>query len=228
MSRYNALLIKGNKLESIGLFKNANMGKEDSAMEALMDNVKTGTAGDNVAYIVDTVVDRYACVIRSIEAGIFRLRVPQGWEVGTMDDVVRLVEGNKVEEPVVQLPTKQDDIVAAIEQNQKIDYILLLWERVGDSTETYLIPNPTDDQIKHVCNAANCFVGGENTKDQQRALNRIMLAISPNAREFGKDMRLKAEIIDAWATKWVDYKVDSDKPLKAQGSFLFINAGMFM
>ena len=222
MSRYNAFVVnKG--LTSIGLFKNASAGKEDSALDALMDHVKTGTAGDIVAYIVDTTQERYARVIRNIEAGIFRLRVPEGWVKGKLEDSYTVLA-----QPEEKAITTANDTVNIVQERQHIDYIIMLWETVGDSTDTYLIPNPTDDQIKHVSNAANCFFGGENTKEQQRALNRIMLAISPNALEFGKDMKLKAEIIEAWATIWVNNKVDSEKPLQVSGNVLFINAGLYL
>lgn len=221
MSRYNAYVVnKG--LVSVGLFKNASAGKEDSAMEALMDHVKTGTAGDIVAYIVDTTQDRYVRVVRTIEAGIFRLRAPEGWQQGKLEDSYVIVQ------PEEKAITVADDTVSIVKDRQHVDYIIMLWEMIGDSTTTYLIPNPTEDQIKHVCNAANCFVGGDNTKDQKRALNRIMLAISENAREFGKAMKLKAEIIDDWATIWVNNKVDNEKPLQVSGNVLFINAGIYL
>lgn len=180
----------------------ATVSKEKGAIDQLYDHITTGPDGF-IAVVYDTIKDRHVQIFRLSVAGITQLVARGGWHDG--DSGV----SNTVDEHIAELAKAVEmpnlDIPSAV---------FLTWINNELEVRTFLIPNPSEKQMKALRIANLKFLGITDNGREEAALIRISAALSN--REGG------TEKIKSWVGIWIEHET---KVARHEGDIEYIICG---
>ena len=106
------------------------------------------------------------------------------------------------------------------------DFVILNWMTGSYTIEQYVIPRPTERQMKALYIAHGNFIGASNTNRVESALTRIMCAVISKA-EHVESLVEENSKLGAWVQIWREHLMGENEPLRFEGSTIeFINCGI--
>lgn len=226
------------------LFSASTVNKRGGAVEQLEGVVKTGPDA-RVAIIIDTEKNRHVSMFRMNINNQTQIKSPAGgWKDGdggvlenTIEaDIAKIADhvnaqleqepepedvidtdGEGMEDDDIPEPSDDDqEDDATYEYEGQPDYVVLNWQTGAYSIEQYIIPRPTEKQLKALNIAHGCLIGAENTRKQEAALMRINAAVCKKP-EYCEGMVKQDKRIKPWVCLWKDHIYPDKSPLRFEG-----------
>lgn len=241
-ARYNVYEPVGGKWRF--LFSAHTVNKEEGAIEQLEDIVKTGPDA-RVAVILDTEKNRHVPIFRMNINNQTRIKaLSGGWkdgDGGVLDNTVEADIAQIAEHVNAQLEQHEQTVEEAkndLADDSRImvdnseyayegqpDFVVLNWQTGAYAIDQYIIPRPTEKQLRALNIAHGCLIGADNTSRQDAALMRICAAVSKKP-EHCDGIVQDDKKIKPWVCLWKDHLSAESTPLRFEGNTVeFVHCG---
>lgn len=213
-----------NKESWVLLCTAASVSKEKGAISKLEDVVKTGP-DTCVAIVYDTEKNRHVRMFR-VNVGNRTLIKPVsgGWREGDADVRANTVSAKIdlvaagitfAEKAPQEEPKEEPKETPAQDYEGQPDYALVNWIEEEYRSTFYLIPKPTERQMKVLNTVHGCFINGENTQRQDAALSRVFCALAEKD-EYCRSIVDEDQRLSKWVGIWRGFKVEDVQPLRLE------------
>ena len=207
------------------LFSADSVKKEGGAIEMLEDVITTGPDA-RVAVVYDTKKKCHVTIFRmNIKDRTVFQPLAGGWREGDGSILANTVSGelttmakainlDLAQQHSEAVPVDDTPELATSEYDYEgqPDYAILHWLTSEAVLERYVIPRPTEKQLRVLTLTNSLFINASNTPKQDAALMRISCALCEEQnRHYFNDLLKIDKAYDRWLCIWSAYKMESSE-----------------